>query len=201
VIEGLKSSGDKRIGFIPTAVGGTAIEHWCPDGILFKNMLEQTSIGMRLAEADGLNPRLAGLLFYQGESDATSEALASAYESKLEVSKVPSSPLPAPTDPGRAVLHPGSPQPPWRHASHRPLRHWRRRPPRPLPAGRAPGPAGCAGELPGRRVRRRLRPRVPGRRPPPHGSGPARPRCAARERVAQRRAGAGVRSDASQARK
>ena len=85
LLEYMKDRKDMTIGLIPTAVGGTAIEHWLPDGNLFNNMLEQTSIGMRLAENDGLKPRLAGLLFYQGESDATSEALAADYESKLEV--------------------------------------------------------------------------------------------------------------------
>ena len=73
------------IGLIPTAVGGTAIEHWCQDGLLFQNMTKQVTIGMRKAVSSGYKPRLAGLLFYQGESDAVNEALSLAYESRLEV--------------------------------------------------------------------------------------------------------------------
>ncbi len=81
----LQAESNALVGLIPTAVGGTAIEHWCPGGLLFNMMIEQVSIGMRKADQSGHRPRLSGLLFYQGESDAASEELAVAYESRLEV--------------------------------------------------------------------------------------------------------------------
>ena len=43
------------IGLIPTAVGGTRIEYWCPGGILFSTMLEQVRIGILHAETSRLN--------------------------------------------------------------------------------------------------------------------------------------------------
>ncbi len=48
-------------------------------------VLEQVRIGMMLAEDAGYSPRLGGLLFYQGESDALNEELASEYELRFEV--------------------------------------------------------------------------------------------------------------------
>jgi hypothetical protein len=46
------------IGLIPTAVGGTQIEHWCPDGILFSTMLQQVS-GVAHTEMMGTRLRYA----------------------------------------------------------------------------------------------------------------------------------------------
>ena len=50
------------IGLIPCADGGTTLEHWKKDDLLYTNALYQAKLAMRTSE-------IAGVLWHQGESD------------------------------------------------------------------------------------------------------------------------------------
>ncbi len=63
------------IGLIPAAVGGTPLSRWEKDGDLWKQALER----LRIAQQHGT---LKGILWHQGESDAT-PALAPTYGKRL----------------------------------------------------------------------------------------------------------------------
>ncbi|KAJ1620855.1 SGNH hydrolase-type esterase domain-containing protein [Pavlovales sp. CCMP2436] len=86
------------VGLVPAAVGGTAIARWCPrTGDLFHAAVSSTRAALSAAtaadggsrgggaanDAAGTEPRLAGILWHQGESDAVSAELADAYEPAL----------------------------------------------------------------------------------------------------------------------
>lgn len=58
------SDKDARIGLIPCAVGGTSIKRWVEGGDLFTNAVARTRIALK-------SGRLKGILWHQGESDAT----------------------------------------------------------------------------------------------------------------------------------
>lgn len=58
------SDKDARIGLIPCAVGGTSIKRWVEGGDLWTNAVARTRIALK-------SGRLKGILWHQGESDAT----------------------------------------------------------------------------------------------------------------------------------
>ncbi len=71
-------NGNKRpILLVPCARGGTSIGRWKPDGG------RETLYGSCLARAREAGGRIAGLLWYQGESDAGSEERAQAWGSQF----------------------------------------------------------------------------------------------------------------------
>lgn len=55
---------DAKIGLIPCAVGGTRIDRWVEGGDLWSNAVARTRIALQ-------SGRLKGILWHQGESDAT----------------------------------------------------------------------------------------------------------------------------------
>ena len=67
---------DKTIGLVPVAFGGSAIGEWAKGSKHYTNAIDRTKLALR----DGT---LAGILWHQGESDATPER-AAAYASKLD---------------------------------------------------------------------------------------------------------------------
>ena len=55
---------DAKIGLIPCAVGGTRIDRWVEGGDLWSNAVARTRIALK-------SGKLRGILWHQGESDAT----------------------------------------------------------------------------------------------------------------------------------
>lgn len=56
---------EEKIGLIPCAEGGSMIDEWAPDGILFRHAVSEAGFAME-------NSELAGVLWHQGESDSDS---------------------------------------------------------------------------------------------------------------------------------
>ncbi|PNW81137.1 hypothetical protein CHLRE_07g344000v5 [Chlamydomonas reinhardtii] len=70
-----------RVGFVPTAAGGTNLaDMWCPGCPLYKDMAQTVVRAMRAA---GPNARLRGMLWVQGESDANNDWNAAAYGARF----------------------------------------------------------------------------------------------------------------------
>lgn len=67
---------EKTIGLVPAAFGGSAISEWAKGAKHYTSAVERTQVALR----DGT---LAGILWHQGESDATAER-AAVYASKLD---------------------------------------------------------------------------------------------------------------------
>ena len=67
---------DVTIGLIPCAVGGTSIDRWVESGDLWSNAVRRTRIALE-------SGTLKGILWHQGESDATAN-LAPSWGTKLE---------------------------------------------------------------------------------------------------------------------
>eukprot|EP01018_Ginkgo_biloba_P039952 Gb_40410 [translate_table: standard] len=78
VLKHYKGSGEKNIGLVPCAIGGTAIKEWEKGCSLYNNMISRTKAAL---EKGGV---LRAILWYQGESDAVSEHTADCYQQKLE---------------------------------------------------------------------------------------------------------------------
>ena len=74
--EYIKSNPGEKVGLIPCAVGGTGIRRWVPGGDLFKKAVERA----RIAEKDG---QIIGILWHQGEHDASAKERADIYERQL----------------------------------------------------------------------------------------------------------------------
>jgi len=74
--EYVKDNPGEKVGLIPCAVGGTGIKRWIPGGDLFKKAVERA----RIAEKAG---QIVGILWHQGEHDASKKELADIYESQL----------------------------------------------------------------------------------------------------------------------
>jgi len=55
---------EDRIGFIPCAEGGSSLDEWAVDQILFRHAVTQAKFAME-------NSELTGILWHQGESDST----------------------------------------------------------------------------------------------------------------------------------
>ena len=75
--EYIKDNPDETVGLIPCAVGGTGIDRWVPGGDLFKKAVSRA----HRAEKDG---QIIGILWHQGEHDASRKERADTYERKLE---------------------------------------------------------------------------------------------------------------------
>lgn len=70
-----------EMGLIPTAYGGSALEEWAPGlgpSSLYEQMLSKT------VQACAAGGELKGLIWYQGESDATTFERASTYASRFQ---------------------------------------------------------------------------------------------------------------------
>ncbi len=67
---------DVKIGLIPCAVGGTRIDRWVEGGDLWSNAVKRAKIALK-------SGKLKGILWHQGESDATSK-LAPKWGAKFE---------------------------------------------------------------------------------------------------------------------
>lgn len=65
------------IGLVPCAVGGTAIKEWARGHHLYENMVKRA----KAAAHDG---EIRAMLWYQGESDATSQHDADCYKENME---------------------------------------------------------------------------------------------------------------------
>lgn len=71
----LKANPNAAIGLIPAAVGGTSLDQWSPDGELFADAVRRA----KAAQKSGV---LRGILWHQGENDATREADARSYRER-----------------------------------------------------------------------------------------------------------------------
>ena len=72
---------DVKIGLIPCAVGGTRIDRWMESGDLWSNAVKRAKIALK-------SGKLKGILWHQGESDATSK-LAPKWGAKFESMIIP----------------------------------------------------------------------------------------------------------------
>lgn len=68
---------DEEIGLIPCAEGGSSLDDWHPEGILFQHALSEARFALRSSE-------IRGILWHQGESDSHG-ALHETYTEKLTV--------------------------------------------------------------------------------------------------------------------
>lgn len=71
----LEDHPDEEIGLIPCAHGGTTLDQWSPGSCLYDNAVNLARLAMRTATLDAI-------LWHQGESDSTDEAV-SVYYDKL----------------------------------------------------------------------------------------------------------------------
>jgi sialate O-acetylesterase len=77
----MADSTGKRIGLIAAAHGGTSLEQWNP---LYKSMGGHSLYGAMLERIRLAGGTLRGILWYQGESDATLIDLANSYERRFD---------------------------------------------------------------------------------------------------------------------
>ncbi|KAL6964042.1 hypothetical protein U1Q18_035095 [Sarracenia purpurea var. burkii] len=68
------------VGLVPCAVGGTAIKEWARGKHLYENMVRRA----RSAAESGDGGEIKALLWYQGESDTSSQADAESYKTNME---------------------------------------------------------------------------------------------------------------------
>lgn len=83
---------EDNIGLIPCAEGGSTIDEWHPDGLLFRHAISQAKFAME-------NSKLTGLLWHQGESDSMKGHSADYYEKLALVLEAFRKALNAPTIP------------------------------------------------------------------------------------------------------
>ncbi|KAG2224366.1 hypothetical protein INT45_006766 [Circinella minor] len=80
-------NGDVPVGLLPSAHGGTTMDQWSPDLLeTTKNPYNTTLYGAMLGRIDKATAgsrKIAGILWYQGESDAADTSLASQYKGNL----------------------------------------------------------------------------------------------------------------------
>ncbi|XHR27661.1 MAG: sialate O-acetylesterase [Chthoniobacteraceae bacterium] len=72
----LKTKPNVTIGLVPCAVGGTPLRRWVKGGDLYEKAVNRAKI----AAQSGV---IAGVLWHQGETDATKEGNANSYEARL----------------------------------------------------------------------------------------------------------------------
>jgi len=65
----------RRIGLVPAAMGGSALDEWKTDGPLYKNAVDRAKAAMKTG-------RLRGILWHQGESDSNTEDKARSYRER-----------------------------------------------------------------------------------------------------------------------
>lgn len=66
------------IGLIPCAEGGSSLDEWSVDGVLFRNAISQTKLAMESSE-------LSGILWHQGENDCFNENYKVYYQKFLKI--------------------------------------------------------------------------------------------------------------------
>jgi len=76
-VEGARAGTGIGIGLVPCAVGGTAIREWARGERLYEQMVCRARVAARYGEIEAV-------LWYQGESDAESDAAAAAYRGNIE---------------------------------------------------------------------------------------------------------------------
>ena len=64
---------DEKIGLIPCAEGGSSIDEWETEGVLFRHAVSEAKFAVE-------NSELAGILWHQGESDSDSGKYKMYYE-------------------------------------------------------------------------------------------------------------------------
>jgi hypothetical protein len=69
-----------ELGLVPCAVGGTAIKEWARGEELYENMVKRSKESVKGDE----NAEIKALLWYQGESDTSSEHDAEVYKVNME---------------------------------------------------------------------------------------------------------------------
>lgn len=70
-----KAHSDEEIGLIPCAEGGSSLDDWHPEGILFQHAVSETRFALRSSQ-------ICGILWHQGESDSY-QSLHETYYDKL----------------------------------------------------------------------------------------------------------------------
>ncbi|MEC0174121.1 sialate O-acetylesterase [Paenibacillus favisporus] len=70
-----KANPDEEIGLIPCAEGGSSLDDWHPEGILFQHALSEAHFALRSSQ-------ICGILWHQGESDSN-RSLHETYYEKL----------------------------------------------------------------------------------------------------------------------
>lgn len=68
------------VGLVPCAVGGTAIKEWERGAHLYENMIQRA----KAAVDHGGDGVIKAVLWYQGESDTSSQQDAECYKAKME---------------------------------------------------------------------------------------------------------------------
>ncbi|KAL5056308.1 hypothetical protein RYX36_036990 [Vicia faba] len=76
----IRKSVPGELGLVPCAVGGTAIKEWARGEELYENMVKRVKESVKGDE----NAEIKALLWYQGESDTSSEHDAEAYKLNME---------------------------------------------------------------------------------------------------------------------
>lgn len=71
------------VGLVPCAVGGTAIKEWEREAHLYENMVKRAKAAVVDLDHGG-GGEIKALLWYQGESDASSHHDAESYKSNME---------------------------------------------------------------------------------------------------------------------
>lgn len=69
----------ERVGLVPCAVGGTAIKEWARGEELYESMVARSKESVNKSGG-----RIKALLWYQGESDASTDHDAEAYQQNME---------------------------------------------------------------------------------------------------------------------
>ncbi|KAF7847841.1 hypothetical protein BT93_L2525 [Corymbia citriodora subsp. variegata] len=72
------------VGLVPCAVGGTAIREWERGGHLYESMVKRARESVKDGGGGGGGGEIKALLWYQGESDASTQHDAEAYGGKME---------------------------------------------------------------------------------------------------------------------
>lgn len=67
------------VGLVPCAIGGTAIKEWAPGQHLYENMIKRAKESVK--DGDGV---IKALLWYQGESDTSTQHVADQYQGNME---------------------------------------------------------------------------------------------------------------------
>tara|TARA_R110002072_G_scaffold250981_1_gene409713 strand:- start:760 stop:1464 length:705 start_codon:yes stop_codon:yes gene_type:complete len=75
---------DIKIGLIPTAVGGSSINHWYQDSLFQQTNTYPYNDMIKRAKAAMTQGTLKGILWHQGESDSNTELDMKSYKQKFE---------------------------------------------------------------------------------------------------------------------
>lgn len=73
-----REAGSDAIGLVPCAIGGTAIKEWARGEKLYEDMIRRAKVAV---ECGG---RIKAVVWYQGESDTTSQSEVDVYKESME---------------------------------------------------------------------------------------------------------------------